>query len=87
MADHKGSSSDGVVSDDQLCRTVSNKQRVKDKLADKNLKPNPSSFVHCVCSSSEDSGHMVECRLVLNGLTANMLASFLHWLQAILMSA
>ena len=62
MADHLGSSSDGVVSDDQLCRTVSNKQRVKDKPANKNLKPsNPSSSVHCVCSSSEDSGHMVEC--------------------------
>ena len=64
MADHKGLSSDGVVSDDQLRRTVSNKQRVKDKLANKNknLKPsNPSSSVHCVCSSSKYSGHMVEC--------------------------
>ena len=62
MADYKGLSSDGIVSNDQLRRTVSNKQRVKNKLANKNLKPsNPSSSVHCVRSSSEDSGHMVEC--------------------------
>ena len=62
MVDQKGLSSEGVVSDDQLHRTVSNKQRVNDKVAKKNLKPsNPSSSVHCVCSSSEDSGHMVKC--------------------------
>ena len=62
MADHKGSLSDGVVSDDQLRRTVSNKQRVKDKLANKNLQPSNPTFICSLCLFLiSSSSHIVEC--------------------------
>ena len=53
-----GASSSSSITDDQLRRSVLNKQKAKDKLS---KKPGKSDSVHCVCSSTEDVGHMVEC--------------------------
>ena len=58
MANRRGSSS-GSITDDQLRRSALNKQKAKDKLSKKPGKSSDS--VHCVCSSTEDVGHMVEC--------------------------
>ena len=54
------SSSSSSITDDQLHRSALNKEKAKDDKLSK--KPGKSSdSVHCVCSLTEDVGHMVEC--------------------------
>ena len=80
MANRQGSSS-GSITDDQLCRSAFNRQKAKDKLSKKPGKSSDS--VHCVCSSTEDVGHMVACESCCRwshskcvGLTASIAPSY-----------
>ena len=61
---------------------------MKDKLANKNLnlQTHPLLFIVSV-PHQKTPVTWLSVKLVLNGLTANVLASFLLWLKPILMSA
>ena len=56
MVNAEQSSSSGSIADDQLHRSALNKEKTKNKLSKKPGKS--SASVHCVCSSTEDIGHI-----------------------------